>query len=205
MKRLPISVDDLRGLRAARWLRESTGGQWDNYGPDAQREQQDRAIERYELVDTGIQWQVAHSGRTVGSTAQFGEMLAAAGRDYDVLLVGYVSRFARDLRTAVNAKHDLHVAGATILFCDERVLTSDEDRWDEWARETVEAESYSRRLGRRVREGYAAKFRRLADPGGNAPMGFTREPERHTLVVDPETIGFVVSLFERYATRGHDD
>jgi DNA invertase Pin-like site-specific DNA recombinase len=172
--KLPRSLDDLAGLRAARWTRESTSGQYDAFGPEAQQDQQDRAIERYGLVDTGLAWIVAHSGRTVGSTAQFGQMMNAAGRDYDVLVVGYVSRFARDLRTAVNARHDLHLAGAAILFADERVLTSDEDEWDKWAREAVEAESYSRKLARRIREGYAAKRRRLGEPGGRPPYGFVR-------------------------------
>jgi DNA invertase Pin-like site-specific DNA recombinase len=198
---LPASLDELDGLRAARWIRESTRGQYDNYGPEAQREQQDRALERWRLADTGIEWQVAHSGRTVGSTALFREMVSRAGRDYDVLLVGYVSRFARNLRTAVNAQHDLHQAGAAILFCDERVLSSDEDEWEEWARETVEAEAYSRRLGKRIREGYAAKFRRHADPGGHAPLGFRRSTGRpQKLTIDPDTIGSVVRLYERYAS-----
>ncbi len=199
--RLPESLDELGGLRAARWIRESTRGQYDNFGPEAQREQQDRAIERWGLVDVGIEWQVAHSGRTIGATALFLEMVSRAGRDYDVLLVGYVSRFARNLRTAVNAQHDLHAAGAAILFCDERVLSSDENEWEAWARETVEAEAYSRRLGKRIREGYAAKFRRLADPGGRPPLGFLRTTERpQTLIVDPSTIGTAVGLFERYAS-----
>jgi hypothetical protein len=120
----PASVDR-RAPRAPRrrWIRESTAGQVDRFGPDAQREQQDRAIERYELVDTGIAWQVAHSGRTIAATGQWAEMLAGAGESWDVLVVGYVSRFARDLRTAVNARHDLHAAGAAILFADERLLT----------------------------------------------------------------------------------
>ena len=65
MKRvLPRELDDLGGMRAARWFRESTAGQWDNFGPDAQREQQDRAIERYALVDAGLEWSVASSGWT---------------------------------------------------------------------------------------------------------------------------------------------
>jgi DNA invertase Pin-like site-specific DNA recombinase len=201
--RLPRSLDELDGLRAARWIRESTRGQYDTYGPEAQREQQDRAIERWRLANTGIEWQVAHSGRTVGSTSQFREMVARAGRDYDVLLVGYVSRFTRNLHTAVNARQDLHAAGAAILFCDERVLSSDEDEWEAWARETVEAEAYSRRLGKRIREGYAAKFRRLADPGGRAPLGFRRTAERpQTLEVDPSAIAHAVDLFERYAAGG---
>lgn len=179
--RLPASLEDLRGLRAARWSRESTAGQFDAFGPEAQREQQDRAIERYGLTDTGLAWTVAHSGRTVGNTAQFREMLAAAGERYDVLVVGYVSRFARDARTMLNARHDMHVAGAVILFADEKILTSDEDRWDEFYREAGEAESYSRKLARRISEGYQAKRRRLGEPGGRVPWGFDREGRPPTL------------------------
>ncbi len=88
---LPRSLEDLRGRRAARWIRESTAGQADNFGPDAQLEQQTRAIERWGLLDTGGAWQVAHSGRTIAATGQWAEMLAGAGEDWEVLVVGYVS------------------------------------------------------------------------------------------------------------------
>ena len=44
MKTLPRTIDGLRGLRAATWVRESTTGQYDNFGPDAQREQVARAV-----------------------------------------------------------------------------------------------------------------------------------------------------------------
>ncbi len=198
--RLPRSLDELHGLRAARWVRESTAGQVDRFGPDAQHEQQREAIARYGLIDTGLSWSVAHSGRTIGTTVQFTEMLERAGHEYDVLVVGYVSRFARNLRTAVNARHDLHAAGAVLLFADDRVLSSDEDAWETWAREAVEAEAYSRRLGKRIAEGYAAKFRRHADPGGRVPFGFRRSGRARTLEVDPAAIGRVVELFARYAT-----
>lgn len=194
---LPRSLEDLAGRRAARWIRESTVGQFDAFGPDAQREQQDRAIERWGLLDAGLVWQVAHSGRTVGQTPAFREMLAAAGTDFDVLVVGYVSRFARDLRTAVNARHELHAAGAVILFADERILTSDEDRWDEWAREAVEAESYSRKLARRIREGYAAKRRQLGEPGGRPPLGFRRVGRPPRLELDPVGCATVRAAFVR--------
>jgi len=196
--RLPTSLSALAGLKGARWIRESTDRQSERFGPDAQRDQQDRAIARYGIADTGLSWQIAHSGRTIATTADFAAMLAAAGSGFDVLLVGYVSRFARDLRTAVNARHDLHAAGAALLFCDERVLSSDESAWELWAREAVEAEAYSRRLGRRVAEGYGAKFRRHADPGGNAPLGFRRVDS--FLEVDPDTIGRVVEVFREYST-----
>jgi hypothetical protein len=59
---LATSLDGVRGVRAARWFRESTSGQWDNFGPEAQREQQDEAIERYGLTDGGLEWSVSASG-----------------------------------------------------------------------------------------------------------------------------------------------
>ena len=200
---LPRSLDDLRGRRAARWVRESTAGQVDNFGPDAQAEQQARAIERWGLVDTGAAWQVAHSGRTIAATGQWAEMLDGAGREWDVLVVGYVSRFARDLRTAVNARHDLHARGAVILFADERVLSSDEDEWERWAREAVEAEAYSRRLAKRIREGYAAKRRRLGVPGGNkAPLGTVRRGR--TIEIDEPSLALVRRVYE-LAAAGRTD
>jgi DNA invertase Pin-like site-specific DNA recombinase len=195
VKVLPHSVDELRGKRAARWIRESTTGQVDHFGPDAQREQQDRAIERWGLVDTGIAWQVAHSGRTIASTSQWASMLAAAGDTFDVLVVGYVSRFARNLKTAVNVRDELHAAGAAVLFADDGILTSDEDAWEHWAREAVEAEAYSRRLGKRIREGYAAKRRRHADPGGHPPFGFVRVGLEHVLEPNPTSIETVRAAF----------
>lgn len=81
---LPPDLGALVGLRAARWTRESTGKldpvtgkpkgrQWDSFGPDAQREQQDRAIERFQLSDAAVadptlDFRVAHSGRTIADT-----------------------------------------------------------------------------------------------------------------------------------------
>jgi DNA invertase Pin-like site-specific DNA recombinase len=201
--RLPRGLDDLRGLRAARWIRESTAGQADNFGPDSQRRQQDVAIERFELVDVGLEWVVAHSGRTIAATTEWAEMLAAAGERFDVLVVGYVSRFARDLETAVTARRQLHAAGAGILFADERILTSDEDAWERWAREAVEAEAYSRRLGKRIAEGYEAKRRRLGVPGGNRPpLGTVRRGRE--LVVDVEALAVVQRAYGLAAAGATD-
>jgi hypothetical protein len=78
VKRLPRSLDEIRGLRVARWIRESTAGQYDRYGPASQREQQDRFIERHGLVDTGLVFQVAQSGTTVWRSPTMNEMLGQA-------------------------------------------------------------------------------------------------------------------------------
>jgi DNA invertase Pin-like site-specific DNA recombinase len=194
--RLPTSLAELRGLRAAGWGRESTGRQAERFGPAAQAEQRARAIAEFDMIDTGLVWQVSHSGRTIASTRQFSEMLARAGRDYDVLVVGYVSRFTRDLRTAVNARYQLHQAGAALLFADERVLSSDETAWENWARETVEAEAYSRRLARSVHAGYAAKIRDYADQGGGlVPLGFRRAGPHKLLEPDPDQMPLAVQVY----------
>jgi hypothetical protein len=83
-------------------------------------------------------WKAGVSNESCGPAPRWATQ---ARRRWEVLVVGYVSRFARDLRTAVNARHDLHARGAVILLADERVLSSDEDDWERWTREAVEAEA----------------------------------------------------------------
>ena len=202
MKRLPRSLDDIRGLRVARWIRESTAGQYDRFGPASQREQQDRFIERHGLVDAGLVFQVAHSGTTVWRSPTMTEMLAEARAGaFDLLLAGYSDRWQRNLRRTLELLEDgLHPVGVALVMCDRRILSSDPHDWDELVAEAAGAERYSRRLSERITDGYAAKFDHHDDPGGHAALGFRRSPERpHTLEVDPATIGTAVGLFERYA------
>src|SRR5665647_2149640 len=212
MKRsLPQSLDQVGGMRAARWFRESTAGQWDNFGPDAQREQQDRAIARYGLADSALEWSVASSGWTSAwRTPTWKAMVVSAQAGaFDVLVVGYVSRFLRNLKQTLIAVEDhLHAAGVVVLFADERLLSSDPSNWDQFVREAHEAEAFSRKLSRRVGEGYAAKRRRLGVPGGNRPpLGYRRErddpgsprsPQR--LVIDPDKAPVVLRAFEMSAS-----
>lgn len=209
MKRcLPTSLDGVAGLRAARWIRESTAGQYDNFGPDAQREQQDRAIERCGLVDTGLEWSAASSGWTSAwRTPAWDAMLAAARAGaFDLLVVGYVSRFLRNLKQTLIAIEDhLAAAGVAVLFADERLLTSDPGDWDQFVREAHEAEAYSRKLSKRVREGYAAKRRRTGVPGGSrAPYGLVREGHPSVLRVDEPRAAVVRRAYELAATGRTD-
>jgi DNA invertase Pin-like site-specific DNA recombinase len=209
MKRvLPRELDDLAGMRAARWFRESTAGQWDDFGPDAQREQQDHAIERYELVDAGLEWSVAASGWTSAwRTATWEAMIGSATSGaFDVLVVGYVSRFLRNLKQTLIAVEDhLHTAGVVVLFADERLLSSDPSSWDQFIREAHEAEAYSRKLSKRVSEGYAAKRRRLGIPGGNKmPYGLVREGKPSVLRVDEEQAAVVIRAYQLAAAGATD-
>jgi len=209
MKRsLPQSLDQVGGMRAARWFRESTAGQWDNFGPDAQREQQDRAIARYGLADSALEWSVASSGWTSAWRTPTWEAMVASAQAgaFDVLVVGYVSRFLRNLKQTLIAVEDhLHAAGVVVLFADERLLSSDPSNWDQFVREAHEAEAYSRKLSKRVGEGYAAKRRRLGVPGGNrAPFGIIREGKPSTLRVDEAKVEIVRRAYELAAVGQTD-
>jgi DNA invertase Pin-like site-specific DNA recombinase len=198
----PRSLEEIRGLRVARWIRESTADQYERYGPDSQREQQDRFIERHGLVDTGLVFQVAHSGGTVWSSPTMKEMVdkAKAGA-FDLILAGYSDRWQRNLRRTLEVLEDhLHPAGVALVMCDRRILSSDPHDRDELVAESAAAERYTLRLAERVTDGYAAKFERHGDQGGNPPLGFRRLDEKpYTLEVDAATINRAVALFERYA------
>jgi hypothetical protein len=125
VNRLPTAIDQLRGLRAARWIRESTRDQYDRYGPDAQREMQDHAIAKFGLSDTGLTWSPAESGSTVHESPAMRQMLEAAGAGrFDVLVVAYVARWQRNLRQTLNLLEDeLHPARVCVWFEDEEAMT----------------------------------------------------------------------------------
>jgi DNA invertase Pin-like site-specific DNA recombinase len=209
MKLLPKHVNELEGLRAARWVRESTRQQYDAFGPDSQREHQDRAIGQFGMIDTGIEWMVAASGwKDVWTTSAFCDMLDRAGSEFDVLVVPYFSRFMRNIKQALVFRDEIHARGAVVYICDERILSSDEHGWDEWVREAHDAEAFSRKQSRRVGEGCAAKRRRLGVPGGNRPpLGYIRarsDPSNprspQQLIEDPDNAPVVRRAFELSAS-----
>jgi hypothetical protein len=138
----------------------------------------DQFVERYGLIDTKIEYSIAQSGRTVWRSSTMAEMLAVAkAGSFDVLLTGYFDRWQRNLRRTLElVEDDLHPSGVAWVMCDRRLMSSDPRDWDQMVTEAHEAERYSRRLGERITDCYAAKFRRLADPGGHAPLGFLRIP-----------------------------
>ena len=206
MTRLPATVDDLRGLRAARWIRESTAGQYDRYGPEVQGGQIAAAIRRLGLVDTGLAWSPAHSGSTVHGSPAMRAMLKAAGAGaFDVLVVARSDRWQRNLRQTLNLlEDDLHAAGVVVWFDDEQLLSSCERNWDQLVDEAKGAESWLRKHRRRVREGYAAKRASSRDPGGRPPVGFRRDPTTKLVEPDPDRLPVVLRAFELAADRRTD-
>jgi DNA invertase Pin-like site-specific DNA recombinase len=117
-----------------------------------------------------------------------------------------VSRFLRNLKQTLIAIEDhLAAAGVAVLFADERLLTSDPGDWDQFVREAHEAEAYSRKLSKRVREGSSTKRRRLGVPGGNrAPFGLIREGYPSVLRVDEDKAAIVGRAYGLAATGATD-
>jgi hypothetical protein len=211
---LPQHPDDLRGLRAARWIRESSSRQLDKYGPTAQRAMQDRAIKALGLTDTGLAWTVAKSGWSgpdsmleppATLTPEFRAMVTAAARgEYDVLVVGYTSRFIRDLALALHYRRVFHRYGVVIYLCDDRLLTSNPEDWDRYTEKAKAAEVSSRDQSKNVRSGYAAKKERDNDPGGHAPFGFRRDPVSKLMEPDPAATPVVRRVVELSASGRAD-
>lgn len=203
MRRLPTTVDELGGLRAARWIRESTADQFDRFGPAAQGDLIEATIRRLRLVDTGIGWEAAQSGHTVHASAVMHDLLASATAGaFDILVVAYLSRWQRNLRRTLELLEDhLHPAGVAVWFADEEILSSGERHWDQLVDEAKAAESWLRKHRRRVREGYAAKLATRHDPGGRAPYGFRRHADSKLLELDPATAPVARRAYELAAAR----
>ncbi len=197
--RLPREAAELHGLRAARWVRESTPGQLDRFGPPSQRRMQDAAIAALGLADTGLAWTVGRSGWSgpdsmdeppATRTPEFRAMLAAAEAGaFDVLLVGYTARYMRDLALALSYRRWFHRRGVVVYVCDDRILSSNAADWERLVDKAKAAEVNSREQSRNVRAGYAAKREARGDPGGHPPFGFVRAGEARLVEVDPGRIG----------------
>ena len=87
------TFEDLRGLRAEGYIRDSTLDQKDGFGPSIQRGNEERFAEAYGLV-LGRRWYTEFtSGRSVEKRLEFHRFLEDAGMDlFDVLLVDHTSR-----------------------------------------------------------------------------------------------------------------
>jgi len=111
-------------------------------------------------------------------------------------MVGYVSRWQRNLHRTLELLEDkLHPVGVPLYFADEEILSSAERDWDQLVGEAQDAERSSRRLSRRIREGYASKLAKDRDPGGHPPFGFRRNAAK-LLQPDPTTVPVVIRMYE---------
>ena len=204
---IDLRPEDLAGRTWAGYIRESTRGQADRYGPEIQRTEQSRFAERHGLVATRQEYLDLVSGKDTLRRSDFARMVrdAEAGA-FDVLLVYDTSRFARNIEDAYTYRRRLAAAGVTIVFCADNLIAGNVDTYELEGLKTVADAAYIRRLSRNVGRGYEQKWRIFSDPGGHAPLGFARTGERQLLEpVEGPDLGLVRRAFDLYASGRWSD
>ena len=202
-----LTFEDLRGLRAEGYIRDSTLDQQHGFGPDIQRHNEERFAQSYGLI-LGTRWYTEFvSGRSASKRKEFQQALEDARLDlYDVLLVDHTSRYGRNQAECIRYKEELQKLGKIVVFVSQGIISgSDRDFLSERMNETLD-EQYSRNLSRYVREGKA----RQAEAGvalGNAPLGYRhlKNPDgRGVLAVpDPNGMAALMALLRGYASGKH--
>jgi site-specific DNA recombinase len=197
------TFEDLKGLRAKGYIRDSTLDQRNGFGPDIQRHNIERFAQSYGLI-LGDHWYTEFvSGRSVKKRYEFQSFLQDARSDlFDVLLVDHTSRFGRNQSDCRKYKDELQSLEKIVVFVSQGIISGrDSDFINERINETLD-EQYSRNLSRYVCEGLKEK----AEHGlhvGPAPLGFKSElssgmPERK--VRDPVGMPILLMGLREYAT-----
>ena len=202
-----LRPEDLAGRRWAGYLRESTVGQAERYGPAIQRAEQARYAERYGLVSSGREYVDLVSGKDTLKRTDFARMITdAEAGEFDVLLCYDTSRFARNVADAWAYRDRLAKARVVVVFCADGLISGNTDTYELEGMRTVSDAAYIRRLSRNVARGYDQKWRMFADPGGNAPLGFARVGERQLLApVEGPDLDRVRLAFELYSCGTRSD
>jgi hypothetical protein len=195
-QRTPRTLNELEGRSAWLYIRESTRAQGKKYGPAAQRERAERFAEAYGFT-IGRVFEDLRSGRSLTGRDAFNCMLAELpGSGVRVLVVAYASRWARDEFDGFSTLKQLHDAAGCLVVADKALLSTDEGRFTELAREIVEAAHYSRELSRNIRDGIAEKLRIRRDVWSHPLLGFERAGEHRTIRPNPQTMPTAVRAFE---------
>ena len=198
------SFQELKGLRAEGYVRDSTLDQRDGFGPEIQKHNIERFSDSYGL-ELGNRWYTEFvSGRSAKHRSQFQRLLADARLDsFDVLLVDHTSRFGRNQADCIRHKDELQNLGKVVVFVSQGIISgSDRDFLNERINETLD-EQYSRNLSRYVSAGLVEK----ASHGfavGPPPLGYKSErlPGRkgERKVPTSEAMPALVMLLRDYAT-----
>ncbi|MBM2825438.1 MAG: Recombinase protein [Dehalococcoidales bacterium] len=170
-----MTFDDLKGLRAEGYVRDSTLDQRDGFGPEMQR----RSVENFARTNSlhmGNSWYTDFiTGTSTLKRAGFLQALSDAEIDrFDVLLVYHTSRFARNRADAIRYKAELRKLGKTLVFVSQGIISgNDNDFLNEGINEVLD-EQYSRNLSRFVTDGLRVKHEQ-GIANGVPPLGYKSE------------------------------
>src|SRR3972149_1766222 len=207
------TFDDLKGLRAEGYIRDSTLDQRDGFGPEMQRRAEKNFARTYGLC-LGSAWYTDFiTGTSTLKRAGFLQALSDAEiNQFDVLLVYHTSRFARNRADAIRYKGELRKLGKTLVFVSQGIISgNDNDFLNEGINEVLD-EQYSRNFSRFVSDGLRVKHEQ-GIANGKPPLGYRSEkldngkqerkvPDPDGLRGDPKVGGMnaLLALLSGYAS-----
>lgn len=187
---------ELLGLRCRGYIRESTREQDEKSGPVVQQEQEIAFARQCSLIGPDLFYKDLISGTSIVRRSDFQRMVRDGERgEFDVLLVYDTSRFARNEADAFAYERRLHDAGVMIVYVMERLVSRDDDTSAIKGIHHVMNAEYSRKLRRKVTDGWRKKFERgeMAHP----PLGYKGDGS-----IDSESATLVRLIFSLY-TKGN--
>ena len=203
----PATFENLKGLAARGYVRDSKRDQQDGFGPDIQQNNIRRFAESYDLVLEDTWYTEFVSGRSVVKRSQFQQLLKDARLGlFQVLLVDHTSRFGRNQAECIRYKEELQRLGVVVVFVSQGIISgSDRDFLNERINETLD-EAYSRNLSRYVRSGFAEKAAQ-GHAVGRPPLGYRNEiaPSGRgaRMVLDRDTMPALLAALRGYAGGKH--
>lgn len=200
----PSTLEDLEGKDALVYVRVSTKRQAKRYGIPAQLERTSRFAKAYGLNVLEV-YEDDRTGTNASRRDAFQSLIAAvsAGRA-QVVVVAYVSRWARNEFDGFGTLQRIHEAAGCLVIADRALLSTDRRRFTELARELVEAGDYSRKLSETISTTIEEHVRLRSDAWGELPYGFRRGGEHRTARPDPAKMPTAVRAWE-LAAAGHSD
>ena len=169
------TFEDLKGLRAEGYVRDSTLDQRDGFGPELQQKAIENFAGAYGLI-LGNRWYKDFiTGTSTLKRSKFQQALQDAQQDlYDVLLVYHTSRFARNRSDAIRYKQELQGLRKAVVFVSQGIISgNDNDFLNEGINEVLD-EHYSRNLSRWVSGGLRMKHE-AGMANGKPPLGYRSE------------------------------
>ena len=122
----------------------------------------------------------------------------SAKRDFDIVLVWKLDRFARSRYDSAHYKHILKKNGVRVMSATEAISNSAEGIILESMLEGM-AEYYSAELSEKIHRGQKENALKGKSNGGGVPLGY-RIGHDHKLEVDPSEAPVVAEIFNRYAS-----
>ena len=199
----PPAFENLKGLTARGYVRDSKRDQQDGFGPDIQQNNIRRFAEIYDLVLEDLWYTEFVSGRSAVNRGQFQQLLKDARLGlFRVLLVDHTSRFGRNQAECIRYKEELQRLGVVVVFVSQGIISgSDRDFLNERINETLD-EAYSRNLSRYVRSGFAEKAAQ-GHAVGRPPLGYRNEKSPSgrgaRMVLDEDTMPALLAALRGYA------